>query len=314
MAYLSTARIIAVPGCSPIDGTIHWSITKSLWISFMTLAGIIGATTHATWGGLAVFMVTSAVTVCAGHSVGMHRLLIHKSFSTPLWLERTLVYLGTLVGMAGPFGMIRAHDMRDWHQRQEQCHDHAAHRASFLRDAFWQMHCELRLDAPPVLKIENRISRDKFYRFLEATWMAQQIPVAVLLFTLGGWGWVFWGVCLRVSVSLTGHWLIGHFAHRKGQQNWIVRKTAVQGFNVPYAGFVTFGEAWHNNHHAFPDSAKLGLEAGQSDLGYWLIRGFKRTGLAWDIKTPDKLKWRAGLARIDQNDKVPARPNLSHAS
>lgn len=314
MAYLSTARVIAIPGCSPIDGTIRWSVTKSLWISFMTLAGIIGAATYATWGGLAVFMVLTAVTVCAGHSVGMHRLLIHKSFSTPLWLERTLVYLGTLVGMAGPLGMIRAHDMRDWHQRQEQCHDHAAHRASFLRDAFWQMHCELQLDTPPVLEIENRISGDKFYRFLEATWMAQQIPVAVLLFALGGWGWVFWGICLRVSVSLTGHWLIGHFAHRKGQQDWIVRKTAVQGFNVPYAGLVTFGEAWHNNHHAFPDSAKLGLEAGQSDLGWWLIRGFERIGLAWDLKTPDMLTWRAGLARTSEDDNVPTRPHLSNAS
>lgn len=314
MAYLSTSRVTAVPACSPIDGTIRWSATKSLWVSFMTLAGIIGATTHASWAGLAVFTVLTALTVCAGHSVGMHRLLIHKSFSTHLWLERTLVYLGTLVGMAGPFGMIRAHDMRDWHQRQEHCHDHAAHRASFFRDAFWQMHCELQLKSPPVLKIEDKLNRDKFYRFLEATWMAQQIPVAILLFVLGGWGWVFWGVCLRVSVSLTGHWLIGHFAHRKGQQDWIVRKTAVQGFNVPYAGLVTFGEAWHNNHHAFPDSAKLGLEAGQSDLGWWLIEGFECFGLAWEIKTPDKLARRAGLTRIGQSDKIPAQPDLSPAS
>jgi len=64
----------------------------------------------------------------------MHRRLIHRSYDCPLWLERLFVYLGTLVGMAGPYGMIRQHDIRDWAQRKPRCHPYLAHRSGLLRD------------------------------------------------------------------------------------------------------------------------------------------------------------------------------------
>jgi stearoyl-CoA desaturase (delta-9 desaturase) len=135
----------------------------------------------------------------------MHRLLIHRSFAAPLWLERLLVWLGTLVGMAGPFGMIRAHDMRDWNQRQAVCPPHPAHGAGFWRDAWWRLHCEFRLSRPPRFEIEPGVAGDGFYRFLERTWMAQQAPLAALLWLIGGWEFMLWGVSLRIAVSLFGH-------------------------------------------------------------------------------------------------------------
>jgi predicted DCC family thiol-disulfide oxidoreductase YuxK len=64
---------------------------------------------------------TTAITLCLGHSLGMHRRFIHRSYAAPLWLERLFVYLGTLVGMAGPLGMMRTHDLRDRAQRQPEC-------------------------------------------------------------------------------------------------------------------------------------------------------------------------------------------------
>ncbi len=95
-------------------------------------------------GAVALFLGSSAVTLCAGHSIGLHRLLIHRSLSAPRWMERVLVLLGTLVGMAGPLGMVRLHDMRDWAQRQAACHDLHAHRAHPLRDARWWVLLALR--------------------------------------------------------------------------------------------------------------------------------------------------------------------------
>jgi hypothetical protein len=100
---------------------VHWKPAKSLWISGMTLAALIGGPISFTWDALALFVVTTAVTVCLGHSLGMHRRLIHREFDCPLWLERLFVYLGTLVGMAGPYGMVH-HDIRDWAQRKPSCH------------------------------------------------------------------------------------------------------------------------------------------------------------------------------------------------
>ena len=298
MDVVSTGRMIALRDSEPVNGRVVWVPGKSLWISGMTLVAVIGAPMTFSVDALVIFIVLTSLTICLGHSVGMHRLLIHRSFEAPLWLERILVTFGVLVGMAGPFGMIYAHDIRDWAQRQQACHDLFAHRRPFLQDAFWQMHCVVALDHPPRFIIEDRVAQDRFYRFLEVTWMLQQAPLALVLFVFGGISWVIWGVAVRVSVSLTGHWLVGHFAHRGGEQGWRVDGVAVQGYNLPRFGLVTFGEAYHGNHHAFPESARLGIEDGQIDLGWWFIRLLSRLGLASAIKLPSNTRRRAGLRRI----------------
>lgn len=265
----------------------------------MTVGGLIAILFFASWSAFAIFLVLSAITLCAGHSVGMHRLLIHRSFKTPIWVEHILIYLGVLVGMAGPFGMMRAHDMRDWHQRQKICPPHPSHGAVFFEDAFWQLCCRFDLENPPEFRIEPIVRNDRFYNFLEATWMWQQLPLATLLFLAGGWSWLLWGVCLRISVSLIGHWAVGHIAHRRGHQGWIVNGLPVQGYNLPRLALITFGESLHGNHHAFPHSANLGVEKGQSDLGFVLIRVLQVFGLVKDIQGPTSAPPREGLMRVD---------------
>ncbi len=298
MTTISTDRMISTPVSDAVAGRVIWQPAKALWIMTMTVAAVIGAPVTFSWDALALFLITSAITICAGHSVGMHRLLIHKSFWTPKWLERTLIYLGTLVGMAGPFGMIAAHDIRDWAQRQTACHDLYAHRRSFFLDAWWQMHCIVDLDHPPKFVIEPEIADDRFYQVIEKYWMLQQLPWAILFFAVGGLPWVIWGIALRVTVSLTGHWLIGHFAHRHGQRSWVVDGVAVQGYNIPYVSLLTFGENWHGNHHAFPGSARLGVEEGQLDVGWWFIKALEFVGLAHDVKGPLQVGQREGLRRL----------------
>ncbi len=295
---LATDRVFPNPDTSAIEGRILWDAPKSLWWFAHLIGGSIGILWFTTPGAVLVFLTLATITIWAGHSVGMHRLLIHRAFDAPLWLEHLLVWLGTLVGMAGPFGMIRAHDMRDWHQRQTECPPHPSHGAGFWRDAWWQMHCRFDLTRPPRFQIEARTADDPVLRFIEATWMAQQIPLALFLWTLGGWGWVLWGVSLRIVISLTGHWAVGHFAHRTGHQGWRVAGLPVQGYNLPGLGLLTFGENWHGNHHAFPHSARLGVEAGQLDPGFWLIRAMASLGLARNVRLPDSKPPRDGLTRV----------------
>ncbi len=298
MDWIATERVLPLTGTSATEGQIVWASAKSLWFLAHAVLGLTGIVLFPQCDALAVFVLLTAVTICAGHSVGMHRLLIHRSFKTPLWVEHVLVWLGTLVGMAGPFGMIRAHDMRDWHQRQVVCPPHPSHDASFWRDAWWQMHCEYRLARPPEFRIEPEVAQDRFYRFVERTWMAQQLPLALVLWLLGGWAYVLWGVSLRIAVSLFGHWMVGHYAHRKGHQGWQIKGLPVQGYNLPGLGLVTFGENWHGNHHAFPHSARLGIDDGQSDPGYLFIRALRAMGLARDIKGPASEPAREGLERV----------------
>lgn len=142
------------------------------------MASIVLATVFLAPGALALFVGTSAVTLCAGHSVGMHRLLVHHSFESRRWLEYGLVYLGTLVGM------MHLHDMRDWAQRRAACHDLHAKRLPLLRDACLQMHARLDLDRPPRFVLETRLADDPFYRWLEATWMWRQVPWAILFYAI----------------------------------------------------------------------------------------------------------------------------------
>ena len=293
-------------------GHVHYVPSKSIWISAMYALAIIGGALTFSWEALAVFLVTSAITLCLGHSLGMHRRLIHNSYACPLWLEYIFVYLGVLVGLAGPIGMMRTHDLRDWAQRQTQCHDYFAHRQSMLRDWYWQLHCDVKLDHPPTFKAEPQIANDKFYRFIENYWMWQQLPLVLLLGLMGGVSWIIWGVCVRVMVSVTGHWLVGYFAHNEGDKLWHVEGAAVQGYNIKNLGLITMGECWHNNHHAFPGSAKLGLNDNEVDPGWWVLKTLEKLGLVWDIKLPEDLAERPELK--PENDQASAKVHTQHST
>ena len=107
-------------------------------------------------------------------------------------------------------------------------------------------------------------------------------------------------------MSVLGHWLIGYFAHNQGGRNWHVKGAAVQGYNVPFAALLTMGESWHNNHHAFPGSARLGLEPGQWDPGWWVLRALEALGMVSDLVTPDRIENRAELLRVHESGTEPA--------
>ena len=294
---LSTDRVRVDSQTDDLQGVVVWDASKSLFYCTMGTIGLI-AIPYTSGSDWLVFLTLTAITILGGHSVGMHRLLIHRSFKTPLWIEHLLVYLGVLVGMAGPIGMIRLHDMRDWHQRQTSCPPFPSHATGFWRDAFWQLHCKFKLQNAPEFILEPRVRDSGFYQWLERTWMLQQLPLAALLYAIGGFSLVGIGVGLRVFVSLTGHWVVGHFAHKTGEQRWVIDNLPVQGYNLPYLGWITFGENWHGNHHAFPESALLGVEAHQSDPGFALIRLLQRVKLAWDINLPETCNERTGLKLV----------------
>jgi fatty-acid desaturase len=278
----------------PLAGEIKVDWGNLAWNGGMMVTALILGPVFFSWSAFVLFIATTAAALLLGHSIGYHRKMIHGSFDCPKWLERTLIWLGAFVGMAGPMGIIRAHDRRDWAQRQSDCHPYFAHRSHPLRDAWWQIYCKLELAREPHFDF-RWVATDPFYRWLEQTWRWQQLPVALAFYALGGWGCVIWGVAARVAVANHGHWLVGHLAHTQGPQSWLVNGAGVQAFDVPWAASPTMGEAWHNNHHAYPGSARIGLYPGQSDWGYACIRLLERVGLVWNVQTPETLGARAEL-------------------
>lgn len=290
---------------SVLEGAVRYAPLKSLWFTAMALSALVGGAITFSWSAVALFLATTGTVLLFGHSLGSHRKLIHNSFQCPMWLEYALVYLGVQVGLSGPLGLLRQHELRDYAQRLPDCHDYLRHGRGFWQDAWWQLHCTLDLALPPEIRIEERIATDRFYLFLEKTWMAQQLPWAVLFFLWGGWGFVFWGVCARVTAGVLGHWLIGYFAHNHGDMHFEVKGAAVQGQNIRLTSLLTMGECWHNNHHAFPGSAKLGLFPGEWDPGWWVLTLLRQSGAVWNIRTPDQLPPRPELVPAHQKQLAP---------
>ncbi|HTS90458.1 MAG TPA: acyl-CoA desaturase [Stellaceae bacterium] len=290
------------------EGVVVWDWPRSLWNMGMLSAALFLAPLTFTWGALGIFLATSALTLCAGHSVGFHRRLIHRSFDCPKWLERLLVWLGTAVGMGGPIWTIRLHDSRDWAQRQRDCHWFLRHGKPVLLDGFYYLNFRLKLARPPGFDPGPGIGDDRFHLFLQRTWMLHQLPIAAALYFLGGWPFVVWGVPVRVAACTTMHWAISYFAHTRGPQDWIVDDAVIQAHNVPLMAIPTMGESWHSNHHAFPSSARHGLYPGQIDLGWYFVRFLALVGLVRNVKVPANLPPRPGISPVTARAMAVAAP------
>lgn len=286
-------------GASAVEGRPVLDFRKAAW-NWSMIAGalVLGPLTFA-WDAVLMACILTYASLLVGHSAGMHRMMIYKTYRCPKWLERTLIYVGVLVGMAGPFGILRIHDMRDWAQRQQACHDFFAHRRSYWKDIYWQLTCRFEFARPPRFKAEPEVADDRWYRFFEATWRLHQLLPAGLLYLVGGWPWVVWGVCVRVSVGIVGHWTITYFCHNPGPGRWRVKGASVQASNIPGIGILTYGECWHNNHHAFPELARIGLEKGQLDPSWMFIRWLGMMGWAKNIGLPRPADQREDLLHLE---------------
>ena len=275
-------------GSNPCEGRVQFNTRKSLWNIGMIVCAICFAPFTFSLSSMILFLVLTYTTLLVGHSAGMHRMMIHRSYECIKPIERLLIYIGVLVGMSGPYGIIKIHDLRDWAQRQEACHDFFSHKQGYIKDLWWQLTSTFNFNITPIINIENKYSSDSFYQHLEKYWQLHQTLFAVLLYFIGGWTFVVWGVFVRISVSIIGHWTITYICHNPGPGKWRVKKAAVQASNIPGLGFLTYGECWHNNHHAFPESARIGLEKGQNDPTWNFILLLKHLGFAYNIGLPRK--------------------------
>jgi hypothetical protein len=118
------------------EGQVRFSWTNGTWFLGMAGAAVIGGLQTFSVAALCLFLASTGLVLLLGHSLGSHRKLVHDSFQCPRWLEYLLVYLGVQVGIAGPLGLLRQHELRDYAQRLPQCHDYLRHGSSMWRDAW----------------------------------------------------------------------------------------------------------------------------------------------------------------------------------
>ena len=285
-------------GASALDGQVILDWRKTVWMSIM-ISGSLLAPFYFSISALCLFLSLSYLTLLLGHSVGMHRMMIHRSFQAAPPLRRVLIFMGVLVGMGGPSNIVRVHDIRDWAQRLPDCHDFFSHRRNYFKDVCWQLFCRFEFEREPVLIVEAQLANDTYIRIFDKYWPHIQIGFALILFSIGGISWVLWGCSLRVFVCVLGHWSVTYVCHNPGPGKWHVLGAGVQASNLQLTeylgGFLTHGECWHNNHHAFPESAQIGLEDGQFDPAWEVIKTLKKWGWVYNVGRPREKSAREDL-------------------
>ena len=226
------------------------------------------------------------LTACLGVTLGYHRLLSHRAFAVPKWLERFFATCGALSCQHGPIDWVGLHRHHHTFSDTEPDH-HNSHKG------FWWSHMGWMFEPIPAMNTVPRFSgdlnKDGYYRWLNKNFLLLQIPLGAILFLVGemsginGWGMVLWGIFLRLVLVYHVTWLVNSATHRWGN---VVYDSGDCSRNNAWVAALTFGEGWHNNHHAFPNSAIQGLQKGQIDLTWQHIRLLSALGLATKIRLP----------------------------
>ena len=250
-------------------------------ISFFFLIHVLGivALQQFSWSAFLMLIFLGWVTGCLGLTLGYHRLLSHRSFSVPKWLERVFATCGALSAEYGPIQWVGLH--RQHHKFSDQELD-----PHNINRGFWWAHIGWMLYHVPGEKRVRRytadLRKDPYYRWLDKYFLLLQIPLGIVLFYLGGWHWVLWGIPLRMVVVYHLTWCINSVVHTWGTQPF---ESNDNSRNNRIMGWLAFGEGWHNNHHAYPTSAKHGLQ-GQFDLTWYIIVVLRALRLATNVRVP----------------------------
>jgi sn-1 stearoyl-lipid 9-desaturase len=258
---------------------------KVSWITtiFMTIfhVGAIAALFFFSWTNLWVALVLLWISGSLGIGLSYHRLLTHRGFQVPRWLECFLAICGTLALEGGPIFWVATH--RKHHQLSDQPGDpHSP------RDGVWWSHMgwilfgeALHADNQKLARYAPDLTKDNFYMTLTKWHWVPQVLLGLTLLALGGWTMVLWGIFLRVTVGLHFTWLVNSATHLWGYRRYTTRDDSR---NLWWVAAVSWGEGWHNNHHANPTSARHGLAWYEIDINYMTIRFFELVGLARKVK------------------------------
>jgi len=258
--------------------TINWK-NVAIVTSFHLLA--IPALFTFSWPNLAALLIGNWIVGSLGVGLGWHRLLTHRGFKAPKWLEYTLSTFATMSIQDSPEKWVATHRMH--HAFTETDKDpHSTNRGFWWAQMGWilwgtaQDH-----DRATLKKYVPDLIRDPGHALITRFYYVPLIVSAFILFALGGWSMVVWGVFARVVVGWHTTWFVNSLSHIYGSRPY---DTGDDSTNNWFVALLTFGEGWHNNHHMSPTSARHGLTWYQFDMNWIAIRIFEKLGWATNIK------------------------------
>src|SRR6201994_4466755 len=245
--------------------------------------GAIAALFFFTWKALIVAIVLWWIAGSLGIGMGYHRLLTHRGYKTPKWMEYFLTICGTLALEGGPIAWVATH--RVHHQNTDKEGDpHSPRDGGLWSHVGWIVTGKaMHNSVGELLPYVPELRRDRFHVWISKWHWVPLAVVGVALFAIGGWPCVLWGIFLRTVIGLHSTWLVKSATHMWGSQRFRTGDTSTNSF---WVAMLTFGEGWHNNHHASPKSARHGLAWYEFDLNWYGILTLRTLGLATDIRYP----------------------------
>ena len=272
---------------SVADNEINW-VTASFMVAFHL--GAIVALFFFSWKALAVAVFLNWVSGSLGIGMGYHRLLTHRGYKTPKWVEYFLTTCATLALEGGPIFWVATH--RIHHQYSDKEGDpHSPIDGKWWAHAGWiLMGKSMHHDTTTLARYVPDLAKDKFHIWITKYNYVPMIVLGVVLFAIGGLPFLLWGVFFRTVFGLHSTWLVNSATHSWGTRRYQTRDLSTNSW---WVALLSFGEGWHNNHHAHPVSARHGLAWYEVDFNWYGICALRALGLAKDIhriKLPEKNK------------------------
>jgi stearoyl-CoA desaturase (delta-9 desaturase) len=259
-------------------GHINWDTAV-----FMALfhLGAIAALFMWNWKALVVTILLWWISASFGVGMGFHRLLTHRAYKVPKLLEYFITLCATLALESGAINWVVTH-------RIHHAHTDAPGDPHTPRDGGWWAHMgwilrgtAQRYEPEVLARYAPDLVKDRFHVWLNKWYWLPLVVLGAALLAFGGWAYLMWAVFFRVTFNLHATWLVNSATHMWGSRRFATRDDSKNNW---WVALLTFGEGWHNNHHAHPTAARHGLAWYEIDLNWWGIRTLQFLGLAKAIK------------------------------
>jgi len=292
----SSASVVLHVVPAPEKVRMGRAATTPAGVNWVTLVAMIGfhlgamaAPFFFSWQRMVVAAVIYVLAVNVGIGMCYHRLLTHRGYQTPKWIEYLMTVCATLSLEGGPIFWVSTH--RVHHQLSDHEGDpHTPREGGWWAHAGWILYGpSLHAQTQALARYSPDLTRDRFHVWVSKYhWLP--ITASGVLLMAGGWIWggwlngiamVLWGVALRVTLGLHATWLVNSATHMWGSRRF---QTRDDSRNSWWVALLTGGEGWHNNHHAHPVSARHGLKWYEFDPNFYGIWLLSKLGLAKKIR------------------------------
>ncbi len=256
-----------------------------VWLTFIVMVvfhiGAIAALFMFSWKPFLVAILLWWIAGGFGIGMGYHRLLTHRGYKTFKWVEYLLTICATLTLEGGPIFWVAIHRMH--HQNTDKEGDpHSPSEGAFWAHVGWLLTGQtVHNDTATFLPYVPDLRKDRFHVWISRWHWIPITTLGLLLLVLGGWPYLFWGIFFRTVLGLHSTWLVNSATHMWGSRRFATSDTSRNSF---WVALLTFGEGWHNNHHAHPQSSRHGLAWYEFDPNWYGICALQSLGLAWDVK------------------------------